>query len=714
MEKNIYGKIKINLLLKIGKVSTGSNYLHFAQNVQGKYGISRWIDKFQTLIYRRMLMLLNEASSYNNGIVKNYTNNIEIYKPVFNLTTNTIVQQYTEIKRQITESYNFLPNVQLDKNIYLRLKREDSSEMNRKESKNSSANEQFKKPIDISNKWLNIVETSIHHSLTNVNLLHNISVKTNKAVSGISVPNFKASTNIPLLKVSVGNFKITPYKSHYIEERQRQIFAKTAEYKVSKAVDRIKHYITPLIIKEQLEVLSPQINYPSIKDFSLDKRHNTEAVMHHYSNLYIEKGILKGRLNPQNTFGNSYLRKVIKPTVNIKEVDSSNQTLSEENIPFRVLMQSSLQSNMLKLALGSGDSNILHSIKEHIEKNRESSYKASEKENDSYKYNGLINTEPVISRYMKPLHKITNKPGIINRRLEHYTNLTAAKEQLNVSSIQNQNKNKNIQQIYFKGKSAANIEQHNLVPVYQEGSKAGYSESRIINSRLEHYTNLTAAKEQLEVSSIQNQHRNIHQMYFKGKFAEDVEWHNLVPAYQEISKAGYSSWQTLLKRNMTVKALRQNNLQFNPVKLTLNSLSQLKDASGFTNGFHIKNTLNPSYSKLISEVYSKEAVKEPSTDIVRVLRRTPEVKTKGNTEIHDEASLILLKPPKSKIMDEKQQQFQEMKPIEREGYTRTSTISKEDRNFKDIGVDEINLLADRVFKVIEKRMEIRKDRRGIR
>ena len=56
-----------------------------------------------------------------------------------------------------------------------------------------------------------------------------------------------------------------------------------------------------------------------------------------------------------------------------------------------------------------------------------------------------------------------------------------------------------------------------------------------------------------------------------------------------------------------------------------------------------------------------------------------------------------------------------MGSIEKETYSRTFfNEPKENKSFKTMNADEINFLADKVYKVIEKRIEIRKDRRGLR
>ncbi len=145
-----------------------------------------------------------------------------------------------------------------------------------------------------------------------------------------------------------------------------------------------------------------------------------------------------------------------------------------------------------------------------------------------------------------------------------------------------------------------------------------------------------------------------------------------------------------LVRSMTAK-LSETNLQTLDIPLRLNNIKIPAPVSHF---------------KLRQMVKNK--------DFTMVFRNTKLSEAREAINTSEDNALILLKTPKQITADTSEQQLCEDQPVRKETLSRTFTRDKENKSIKNIGADEINLLADRVYKILEKRIEIRKDRRGLR
>lgn len=81
-------------------------------------------------------------------------------------------------------------------------------------------------------------------------------------------------------------------------------------------------------------------------------------------------------------------------------------------------------------------------------------------------------------------------------------------------------------------------------------------------------------------------------------------------------------------------------------------------------------------------------------------------------------STLIFRRSESKAADaettQKPQGTQESQLQPREALFQANPFPKQPNNKSNIGVEELNLLAERVFQVLDKRMSIRKDRRGLR
>lgn len=457
----MHSKIHVNPVLKTGQGLVDNIYLCFVQKIQAKYGVLRWMDKFPTLTFKNMWMLLNEAPIDNNRVIKNYTNYLEINRPVFNLETKIIEKLQTERKKQLTFSQSLPQYRQLNKNIYLERKRENSWDTNKVENKSSSVNNFFSRSAERAKECLSAGGAIILNSLNSANFSQHIIVKTYGDLRN----------------------KVFPLKQALAEDRK-------------------------------LELSKPQ---------------------------YME-------LEQRQT--------------------------SEEN---------------------------------------------KRVELDKLQY--------------KELHR------------------------------------------------------------KQEYAKRVDNNQEKINEKMGHFIKSHIIKEQLEALRIQSQHqRSIEEGYRNILFnKKEVVWE---------------------RASELINSVSTGMLSFN--LKTLEAPIQLKNVNSFAEDFNIKRTVYHRTSTLIPEVYNEAIIKVQDSDNTNILRYSKGNKTREPMEIFKNSDLTFLKPPKKEVRDSSDSEVHQERPVEKEAYSRTYIAPTKKRNFKDIEADEINLLADRVFKVLEKRIEIRKDRRGMR
>jgi len=80
----------------------------------------------------------------------------------------------------------------------------------------------------------------------------------------------------------------------------------------------------------------------------------------------------------------------------------------------------------------------------------------------------------------------------------------------------------------------------------------------------------------------------------------------------------------------------------------------------------------------------------------------------------DDSNLILYKPHKKETAAVTGQMPKDVLISDKEVCAKAGPSSKPNKNITDLETEDVNLLAERVLKVIEKRIAIQKDRRGLR
>ncbi|AEY65524.1 hypothetical protein [Clostridium sp. BNL1100] len=86
---------------------------------------------------------------------------------------------------------------------------------------------------------------------------------------------------------------------------------------------------------------------------------------------------------------------------------------------------------------------------------------------------------------------------------------------------------------------------------------------------------------------------------------------------------------------------------------------------------------------------------------------------------NDKITDLVFYRPQLKEKDKKEQEIKEILPMdvmhaEKNVYAKATSPSKPDKKLQTIGNEEVKVLADKVFQILEKRLTIQKDRRGLR
>lgn len=147
---------------------------------------------------------------------------------------------------------------------------------------------------------------------------------------------------------------------------------------------------------------------------------------------------------------------------------------------------------------------------------------------------------------------------------------------------------------------------------------------------------------------------------------------------------------------------------FNPIVKTNSSF--LKDSLEFLRPPSIKGAGNT--AKVLADGIHKELVNQPGLGHIR--REFTEDPNEAVREVSNKRRLVFRKPvTEGSIRGEEEQELKTIPLKEKEAASRTLTSPKQAKVINNIGPKEMNLLAERVFKILEKRIVIQKDRRGL-
>ena len=148
-----------------------------------------------------------------------------------------------------------------------------------------------------------------------------------------------------------------------------------------------------------------------------------------------------------------------------------------------------------------------------------------------------------------------------------------------------------------------------------------------------------------------------------------------------------------------LKVLRSNSLQEDRRIFKINELSR-------------GNFEKDMYSQNLGELIPARGIKDGN--IATEFRTAEKEELIGLTDKPQDRSLVFYRPQKNETAEKRNVEPKDVLKSEKEVYAKVTRSSKPRNDFSDIGAEEVNMLAERVSKILEKRMTIQKDRRGMR
>lgn len=134
------------------------------------------------------------------------------------------------------------------------------------------------------------------------------------------------------------------------------------------------------------------------------------------------------------------------------------------------------------------------------------------------------------------------------------------------------------------------------------------------------------------------------------------------------------------------------------------------------NGIPTRNIIHSTQKQQINRnILHEYEIKETNLDEYEEFEKFVHFSPQKNDKITD----LVFYRPMLKEKDKKEQGIKDILPMdimhaEKNVYAKATSPTKTDKKLQTIGNEEVKMLADRVFQILEKRLTIQKDRRGLR
>lgn len=271
-----------------------------------------------------------------------------------------------------------------------------------------------------------------------------------------------------------------------------------------------------------------------------------------------------------------------------------------------------------------------------------------------------------------------------------------------------------------------NRKQYNVKTIYINDNKFNTELIQSLNNRLQHFNTTNNNMKILGRQFIKNykyKNRNdnaSHTSVIRHEKLDDLQLSTILNGKRNNIDTTYELFLSRMNREdhfYNIKRLLKNIevKQGRFKSIDINIPLNLMDINSLTKKIYLKNIKHLTNSQLVEDKHNKLILNAQSEDKLRIFYDRTKVIKSENIKRYKNNTMTHLKHSKKETKDSAIVETKEVRPTEKEVYSRTFLAeSKENRSFSDIDINEINILADRVFKVIEKRIEIRKDRRGVR
>ena len=636
------------------------SYFNFTNMIMGKYGFERLNSTFSKLIFRQFQMILREdrpeANTESDRIIKNYTNFFNINKSVFNIIAQSIVSTNTKSYKEVRVPFYILKNSQLN-------------------SGNASSN-------------------GVEYEKEALKLLPKSSSKGDQISR-----NSKEEKSINSLEKNVGtvsNF----YNLHYTQKTQEKLIETQKGEILNNTVDRITRIISQPIsllleaqaVEKRIETLATKIQMNSATNISSDKANKPATKL-----LYDSKQPSKLRaLIPESS-----------RSISFEERSLSDRTSIGSNIEIINLSKiGSINRNTNKDINRSENRVDIFTI---CEKDNGSSDRAENAGNNTltnYYKNEVTNL--AINR---PINETTNLA--INRPINKIINLAINRTN---NQTTNGSSNKNIRNNIVTNRigngvlnTTINKNSNGVLNTTINNNSNGFINKTVniitnkVTNRLE---NTEETNRYPQVALMKNSFANNEMQELKPtelESTEKVEEGNQKSASEDIKQSEIILHTTLTKKDYTPKTkelLKSALVETDgAISRIIKSISNKQNAEGEEKTAYKKSNYQNRTSLIPAEIKQATKLKGTSNFTGKQL---------------EDSSLIFCKPPVKETPIATEETHKNINRNDEHVFAKSVTSSKPQRKYNQIEVEEVNLIAERVFKMIEKRIAIQKDRRGLR
>ncbi len=636
-------------------------YVNFTKIIIGKYGFERLNSTFSKLIFRQYQMMLKEdridANTEGNRIIKNYTSFFNMNKSVFNLIAQSTASTNTKSNKEVRVPFYILKNSQL--NIG------------------------------------NVSSNGLEYEKEALKLLPK-SLSKGEQISSKS----KEETSINSLEKNVGTIS-NFYNLHHTQKAQENLIEPQKEEILNNTVDRITRIISEPIslllesqaIEKRIETLATKIQMKNSVTYILsDKANKPAAKLQYDSNQPSQLRALIPELSRSISFEKRSLSNRTSigsniEIINISKIGSTNRNNNKD------IIKSVNGVNIWTInQKDNGSSDRTDNTGNNIITN-------------IYR-NGITNlaiNKPINETINLAINKTNNEiiNSAINRTINETTNGSSNKNIRN-NIITNRFENGVLNTIINRNSNGV------LNTTINSNSNGFINKTVniITNKVTNRFENIEETNRYPQFSLMKNSQANNDLQELKPtelESAEKVEVEQQKSASEDIKQSEIILHTTLTKKDYTPKTK----------ELLRSALIQADGAISKI----IKNFSNKRNAEVDEETaYKKNNYQNRISLIPAEIKQATTLKGTSNftgTQLED-SSLIFCKPHIKETSIATEEAHKNIIKNNEQVFAKSVTSSKPQSKYNQIEVEEVNQIAEKVFKIIEKRIAIQKDRRGLR
>lgn len=632
---------------------TKQAYTDFIKIIMGKYGFERLKSQFSKLIFRQYSSMLEEDETKENAasdtIIKNYSNYYNVNKSVFNLITRSLGPNNIKINKELKVPFYIL-------------------EKSQSTDKNQLSNKQEYEKENTKLMYRDFSEKEQNGSYTERQKEHNdlrktVSINTLKIVDSIKKV-YEKNNEYYIEKVNLNSkeqYPLHPADNKLIEKQKRE--------NLIGRVNNISQTLTePMCVRLKLQTAEKQLK---TLDTHLELKNSQNS--YNSDKLYKPSSKLLYDDNQQPE-SRAFVPKFSKP-VSFEKENLSNRTSIGSNIGIINRSNSGSTNEFINRDI---NANINRITNRAIDENNIRSKNSTTNDSNNQTRNRSSNSATVETKY-----EITNQ--VINRTINEAANGSSNKNTTN-NVITNRITNGIIYRT-INGSSNGIINKATNIITNKVKNRLENS----INTNISPSTQLSLRKNNdavdvVEIKSldIENTSKDEKQ---KNKVIENLNQSDIILHTTAARNNNKPKFEGFIKNSMTqVDSM---------VSTALKNFSSNQKAES--------DEYKPSKS-----TYQNKTSLIPAEVQNRQIKGLPNFTGK----LLDDRSLTLCKPRIETSIKSEEAPANVIKS-DNQVNTMSVTPSKRRGKINEIEVEEVNQIAEKVFKIIEKRIAIQKDRRGL-